>query len=478
MKKFQNSKANGRFNSAVVKWGSLAIIALLALLVLPAIAAHPETFPILGLGCFMPMGFGRRRGLMLFDAPKEGGGGGMSAKDFQDTVLKGLEGVRDKQKAIEETLAKAPNPEEFSKLQKEFDDLMTQVKEIRKAALSWNQTRSHRRAGEVSEDCAKMLGAIAVARALRKGQLTDSGDRLKGLCEEILGKAALTTAEVPLPTAYSGEVVELVATYGTARRFGTVFPLPAGTFKLPKLTTDPAFGLIAMSAAISQKAPAFGWVTFAAEKWGGLVILPNELDEDSIVAVGQFVARYAARQMAKIEDIVFWSADGSGTYDNLSGLQKLVVDNAKIVTLGGGLTHHADIQLADLRSVRATVDSPALQMGRYFMHPSFEQFLCGLNSDGDKPYVANGANGATLDGFRIEWVDVLPAFSASANAAQVPVIFGDVSYHYLGTRGGMRFDQSDAPGFATDQLYIRALERFTTGLMADGAVGGLKLADA
>ena len=66
----------------------------------------------------------------------------------------------------------------------------------------------------------------------------------------------------------------------------------------------------------------------------------------------------------------------------------------------------------------------------------------------------------------------------AANAGKVFALFGDASYQYLGTRGMIRFDSSDAPGFATDQLYIRALERFTIGKMATGAVGGLKTAAA
>lgn len=39
-----------------------------------------------------------------------------------------------------------------------------------------------------------------------------------------------------------------------------------------------------------------------------------------------------------------------------------------------------------------------------------------------------------------------------------------------------RFDTSMQAGFTTDEILIRALERFTIGLMANGAVGGLQTA--
>jgi HK97 family phage major capsid protein len=110
------------------------------------------------------------------------------------------------------------------------------------------------------------------------------------------------------------------------------------------------------------------------------------------------------------------------------------------------------------------------------MHPSFEQLLCTFNASGDKPYQANGVQGATLDGFPIRWVDVLPAYSTSVNVSKVFMLFGDLSFQYLGVRGGVRFDTSADAAFATDEILIRALERFTIGLMATGAVSGLETA--
>lgn len=346
---------------------------------------------------------------------------------------------------------------------------------MRKSQLSASARKAHLK-GEVSEECARFLGAIGISRGLLKGHIQDNVSRAKGLAEEVLGKAALTTTDIPLPTEFGSEVVELVYKFGQARKVGTVFPLPAGAVKLPKLTTDPVFGLIAMSAAIAQKSPQFDWVTFNAEKWGGLIILPNEIGEDSIVAVGQFIARYAARNMAKIEDVVFFTADGTATYDSLQGLTKSVDTDGKIVTMAATKTKYSDATLANLRALRATVDGAALASSKYYLHITFEQHLSGLNTAGDKPYIANGVNGASLDGFPIEWVDVLPPYSTAANVSSVFALFGDASYEYLGTRGGMRFDTSDAPGFANDQLYIRALERFTIGKMATGCMGGLKTA--
>jgi HK97 family phage major capsid protein len=397
-------------------------------------------------------------------------------QQFRSTVLSGVEKL---QKDSTDLAAKVAEIEkkggDVEALRKEFNEARESLTSLQKSMLAVRNVAA-RKAGEVSESCARTIGAIAALRGLNKGLITEGVDHLKGFVSEVLGKTALSTSDIPLPVDYSGEVVELVSTYGAARRFGTVFPLGAGTVKLPALSTDPAFGLIGINGAVAQKSPAIDFVTFAASKWGGLVIIPNEIDEDSVVAVGQFIARYAARQMAKIEDTVFFAADGTNTYDSLSGLTKSVVTNSKTVSLASTKTKISDVTLAKLRELRTGVDSAALAQGAYYFHPSMEQALNGMNSGGDKPYIAAGILGASLDGFPIRWVDVLPAYSTSANASTVFGLFGDVSYQYLGTRGGMRFDISDQAGFANDQLYVRALERFTIGLMAKGAVAGLSTA--
>ncbi len=402
----------------------------------------------------------------------------MTETEFRKRVLDGV----DEQGNQIRTLGEALNHKEtgiiksVADVKAEFAEFQKLMLDFQKSQLALKNSQKPVRKGFVTDDCARFLGACALQRGLKKSAISQGTDQVEGVVKDILGKAALTTSDIPLPTEWGGEVVELVSAFGAARRFGTEFPLGAGTVKLPTLGTDTAFGLIAMSAAIGQKSPSVTFVTFNPEKWGGLIILPNELDADSVVPLGQFVARYAARQMAKIEDTVFFAADGTGTYDSLSGLQFSTITNSKVTQMASTKTHYSDATLANVRTIRSLVDAAALGTSAYYMHPSFEQFLSGLNTAGDKPYMANGIQGATLDGFPIHWVDVMPAYSTSANVSKVFMLFGDLSYQYLGIRSGIRMDTSDAPGFANDQLYIRALERFTIGLMANGAVSGLQTA--
>ncbi len=367
----------------------------------------------------------------------------------------------------------------------DLDKMAGDLKDARKALLARSQTPAV--PGRVSLACARHLGAIVALGITQRDDVSaKQRDIALGLVRDIIGeqKTALTSSDIPLPVAYGAEVSELVGQFGAARMYGTVMPLGDGVVKLPRLKTDPTFGLIAGSGTVTEKSPQTEWVTFTAEKFGGLVRLPMEIEEDSIVSIGQFLARYAARQMAYVEDYNFFRSTGAGSGLNgtAEGLTKSVVTNSKTVA-STGLGSPSEFTLTHFRNLRNVPDASALRVGAYYLHPSFEALLNTFNTSGNRPYnpsaqiQGTGSQpfmvGPTLDGFPIRWVDVMPVYTTSDAVSTVHVLFGDLSFQYLGLRGGMRFDTSREAGFATDEILVRALERFTVGLMATGAVGGL-----
>lgn len=415
-------------------------------------------------------------------------------KEFGD-ICNSLKGIPEEFKLLKEDTKKIKAQElAIAELQKTLNEVRRQQLKDGRGSRGGLRYLGNGQA-EVSDDCARHIGAMMLVAGIKQDRFSGRQlDFAEGLCREVLGlngnvKSALTSSDIPLPTEFNGQVVELVGLYGMARKYGTVFPLGSGTVKLPKLNSDPTFTLNAVSAAVDEKSPGAAFVTFSPEKFGGLVRLPSEIDEDSVIPMGQFIARYGARNMARAEDYNFFASTGAGSGVNgsVAGLTASTITNSKVTQMASGKTKYSDMTLANLRTLRTVPDSTAIRTGAYYFHPTFEQALAALNTSGDRPYNPNaqlanpgGAqpfiNGPTLDGFPVRWVDVLPAYSTSNNAAKVFALFGDLSFQYLGIRGGMRFDTSRDAGFTTDEILIRILERFTIGLMATGAVAGLETA--
>lgn len=416
--------------------------------------------------------------------------------DLDKQILKSLEGVNDRLKKIDEIeKAATKNQQDLDAVTKLIGEVKLGLDETRRLQIDLKSQAGPRiqkgRMPMVSEECAKFLGTLAVAAVVRQGGELISGEKraaYSAIVERnlgVLGKTALTTSDVPMPVNYGSEVVELVYMYGTARKVGTIYPLGTGVTKLPKLGTDTDWGLLTQSVAVTETNPGFGWVTFTAEKFGGMIRLPTELDNDSIVALGQFIARYAARKIAKAEDYQFFRSTGAGSGVNgtAEGLTKSVVTDSCFVyntnaASNGGKTKQSDAVLQDFRNLRsiAGLNGACLENSAYYVHPTYEALFCSFNTSATvQPYRAAAAGqAATLDGFPIVWVPVMPAFSTGVSASLVHALFGDASYNYLGVIGGPRFDTSREAAFATDEILIRGLERLTIGKMATDCMAGLR----
>ena len=397
-------------------------------------------------------------------------------------------------------------PALFKDEKKRADDLHAEVGKLRKkmAAATAGGIRWVGRVPFVTDECAKALTAtflLDVSR-FKDGQALESiipdrsrRERLLNYSAECLGmdlksaldvisKAALDATTTPLPTIYVPQVIELVWKYGQARQYATVYPLGAGTVKLPRLQAgEDDFGYLGvgtagMSQAIGEKRVAAELIIFTANKGGGLIRIPTEIEEDTFIPLGQFLARYIARQLAKLEDKTLFLGDGTATYANQTGVGPYCVANPTYLRqLAAGKTKPTDAQLADFRAMRAKVN-PAVLVDdpAYYMNPTMEALLVTFNTL-NQPLIyipARGGQPATLDGFPIRWVGIMQPYSEVAAASKFLAMFGSLSYWYLGERGAPRIEVSREVFFATDEIAMRALERIDTEAMAIDAMSALQ----
>ena len=429
-------------------------------------------------------------------------------KEFEG-ILNGMKGYEAMFKDLAE-LAKIEGgfaaikklPELLKSEQTRNDELHTEVKKLRKLSLNRPETgvRWVGRVPFVTDDCAKAITSVFVLECSKlsgalEHLIRDPGmrERVQGVASETLGyettKAALTSTTTPLPTVYVPQIIELVWKYGQARQYATVYPLGAGTVKLPRLQAgEDDFGYLGvgtagMSQSVTERSVTAELVTFTANKAGGLIRIPTELEEDTFIPLGQFLARYIARQLAKLEDKTMFIADGTSTYANQTGVGPFCAagPGTYLQQLGSGKTKPTDATVNDFRMMRRLINAAALvDDPAYYMHPSMEALLVTFNTIG-QPLIyipSNGAQPAKLDGFPIRWVGVLQPFDVKAAASKFLAVFGALSYWYLGERGAPRIEISREVFFATDELAMRALERIDVEIMAIDALAALKTAGA
>jgi len=412
-------------------------------------------------------------------------------KEFEG-ILKSFEGYGTLFKELD-TIAKAEGgfaaikqlPELLKSEQKRIDDMHAEIKKLSKERFNQGQkVRWVNGEGYVTDECAKWIGSMAILRAAQSNKIKganaeDMITRAAGILEMEV-KAAIASTDIPLPVQYAAQIVELVYQYGQARKLCTVYPLGTATVKLPRLKTgEPAFAFFAVSGAVAEKVPQMEFITFTPGKCGGIVRIPSEIDADSIISVGQFVARYIAREMAKLEDLCLFAGDGSATYNSINGIGAQATSDGgnAIYQLGLGKTKPSDIVVNDVRNLRSGVTGAVLKSAKYYCHPTFEALFTTFNTlNQPLVYIRNQDGTASFDGFQIVWVNSMPVYSKTANPSAYLIYFGDISWWYFGERMAMSVETSRDVYFATDEIGIRALERIDIHQMGQSSTAALQTA--
>jgi len=371
---------------------------------------------------------------------------------------------------------------------KRTDEVENEVRKLRKLNLARGfSPASQRRPGMVSDECARHVAAQFILLCARSGRLEafcdDATKRDAFLAEsrQVFGmemRAALTTTEIPLPTTFTGELRELIAEFGVARKVMFPYPLSGGTSRPPRMGTRPQFGSIAMSAPFSQLLPTITFASMQPHKIGGIVIVPREIEDQSIVQFGQFLAMYGAVEFARAEDTWAFLADGSGTYETVEGVCKICTDNNKIVTLGPTKTAPSDATLADFRAMRRKVSTAVLGFnGAYYLNKTWEMRLRDFNTEADPNiFVILPDGSARLDGYPIVWTEVLTAYDTAAAANSYVAVFGNLRFWWFGERGTPRIDTSEHVLFQNDQLATRFIEEIDIDYCAIDAASVLRTA--
>jgi HK97 family phage major capsid protein len=364
-----------------------------------------------------------------------------------------------------------PLPTLVKTMQEEQSGLQEKVSALRRLQLLRAPgTGGTRQRGSVSNECAAEISARFIAHCVKS-------DKLEALCSlpaqrdalvdfaretlNITSRTALSTTDIPLPVQYGGEIRELISELGVVRRRMSPYPIGMGTARPARMGTRPAFGSIAMSGSVAEKSPTVTFASLESHKIGGIVRLPREIDDQSIVAMGQFLARYGAVEFARSEDTWGFLADGSGTYEQVKGVIQIARDNGKALSLLVTKTKPSDATLDDFRALRGKVNKAALngRLSAYYMDSTWETRLPAFRTAAEPMVYQRLPDGsAILDGYPIIWTDVMAPYSTSASADQPLAVFGALSFWWMGEHGAPRIDTSEHIWFANDQLAVRFIE--------------------
>lgn len=272
-----------------------------------------------------------------------------------------------------------------------------------------------------------------------------------------------------VPEEFGNDMIDLVLAYGVFRRNANVVQMSSDVRSDPRFVSGPTVYFTGESQQITESDLVVDRVNLEAKKLAALVVYSSELDEDSVVDIGNLVADKAARAFAKREDECGFLGDGTSYYGGMFGVLP------KILGLDGTIANIAGVKVGagNLYS-ELTLQDFLDTMG---LMPDFE----GASADRMKWYVNKGfyfnvmarlmlAGGGITSadvtdrleqrflGYPVEFVNVFPNTAANS---QIVGVFGDLkAAATMGVRREFTLAESTEVRFIYDDIVAKATERF------------------
>jgi HK97 family phage major capsid protein len=280
-----------------------------------------------------------------------------------------------------------------------------------------------------------------------------------------------------VPEELMATIIILREQFGVFRRECQLVPMGSDTVSWPRRTGGLTAFFTGENTALTESQAAWDNVNLTAKKLGVLTRLSNEIAEDAIISVADWLVGEIAYAFALKEDDTGFNGDGTSTYGGMRGLTTLAVDgnhnSCKVTASSATLT---SLVLKDITGLMGTLPQYALPGARFYM--SQQMFFSVVAT------ITAGAGGNRLDvltepvkerllGFPVSIAQKLPTVTPGSGKAMF--FFGDLSKAALmGERRGVIIRRSDHRYFENDQIGLLGTERFDINVhdMGDNTTPG------
>ncbi len=256
-----------------------------------------------------------------------------------------------------------------------------------------------------------------------------------------------------VPDVIDAAIIELTEVYGVIRRKADYVPMSSDTHSSPRWTNGMTSYWVAEGAAPTGSNPAWDEVKLVAKNLAAMTKMTRNLDEDSIIDLGDKLTMMAAIEFARAEDAAGFNGNGTSTYGGIVGLFTKIIDAANAASLytATGHTTLAALTLADYSAVVGLFPNWETAMPSWMCHKEVwaaSMLPLQMAAGGATPADIQGGGKPMFLGYPVEFVNVAPR-AASVTTGVTGILFGDLN---LSTRIGDRRRRTVERGFENDDF--------------------------
>jgi len=274
-----------------------------------------------------------------------------------------------------------------------------------------------------------------------------------------------------VPSPLLARIIEQRDIFGTFRQECDLVPMGRDTLSIPKLVSGSAAVFVSESAAIGESDPVWSQINLTAQKLGIISRITNELAEDSVMNLADFMARDMGLAFALKESQVGWAGTGIAADGGITGIAQVFTDDNSLAGAVDGNDTFATITSVDIGTIMAALPAFARPNAKWYCSSTAQDLVfnrLASAAGGHTFQTLRGELGASYLGHPIVTDEQLPSSTGSLDNGTM-FLFGDLRRAaVMGDRRGISVDSNAGRYFELDQVAIRAIERFDIAIHGQG----------
>lgn len=373
-------------------------------------------------------------------------------KELEDSIN---EAKTDEEKAVVDAAVTehegkvTKNKEDTSALETEIASLEKDLEEAERAQKEASQQKPAVPPAAATEETENRRMSIMpmnrremIRQSLAQKEVRDFYSQLSDAVQK---RASLTNAGLLVPDVVMNRIIDRMGDYSTVAREVETISV-GGTMRVIVDGADPEAIWVEMSGALTELESTFAKVELDGWKLGGYMSIPNDIIDDAMINLAEYVEKKLAKSIAKARDKAILKGTGAAGKQMVGIIPSLAAANApaaiafeagavlsKIALVDDGEEAYGEIIAVMKRNTyygqivpkMITVDSA----GRHIV------------PDVSKPNVA---------GLRV-------VFSQYMDSNKI--LFGDFRRYLMAERSGLKLETSREVKFIEDQTLIKGLQR-------------------
>ena len=270
-----------------------------------------------------------------------------------------------------------------------------------------------------------------------------------------------------VPDEFERTLVEALEEENIFRQMATIITTSSGDRKIPVVATKGTASWVDEEGVIPEADDAFGQVSIGAYKLATMIKVSEELLNDSVFNLEQYIAKEFARRIGAKEEEAFFVGDGTGKPTgifNTTGGAGLGVTTASAIA----------ITIDEIMDLFYSLKSPYRKNAFFVTNDATVKSIRKLK-DGNGQYLwqpsVTAGQPDTILNRPLKTSAYVPGIAAAAKT----IAFGDFSYYWVADRQGRSFQRLNELYAATGQVGFKATQRVDGKLILAEAVKVLQM---